>query len=92
MEKPLEDLSVTQKEEKTEKNQSLNETNTQSLELMMVQERIDMDKRLFDQLLQENKTLKIENDSSTKLRDALQNNLQNCQTLLWKNLKLLQRK
>ena len=56
MEKPLEDLSVTQKEEKTEKNQSLNETNTQSLELMMVQERIDMDKRLFDQLLQENKT------------------------------------
>lgn len=41
-----------------------------------------MDARILDKLVLENRTLKIENDSLTKLRDTLQNNLQNSQTLL----------
>jgi regulator of replication initiation timing len=41
-----------------------------------------MDARIFDQLILENRTLKLENDSLSKLRDTLQNNLQNCQELL----------
>jgi hypothetical protein len=49
---------------------------------MQMQLRVDMDARILDQLVLENRTLKIENDSLTKLRDTLQNNLQNSQTLL----------
>jgi predicted RNase H-like nuclease (RuvC/YqgF family) len=43
---------------------------------------VGMDKRVFDQILFENKVLKMENEDLKGQKNLLQNSLQNCQTLL----------